>query len=93
MARWQPLGLGRDTEAWQGGSRLRAEQTVRLVSLLIDGIWLRCGLRIGGLDRYQAVAEIEAMIAARCTAGPERLAARARMALPGKTLPAGRSPG
>ena len=31
------------------------------ISLLIDGLWMRCGLQIGGLNRDDATAHIEAV--------------------------------
>lgn len=66
----------------------RCDDTVSLVSLLIDGIWIRCGLQIGGLERAEAVALIEIVIHDRYGDDPVRLAARDKMALLGRTLTA-----
>jgi hypothetical protein len=49
------------------------------VSLLIDGLWLRCGLQIGGLDRDDAIAQIEAVVTERFGDNAERNAARQKM--------------
>lgn len=66
----------------------RCDDTVSLVSLLIDGIWIRCGLQIGGLERAEAVALVEIVIHDRYGDDPVRLAARDKMALLGRTLTA-----
>ena len=49
------------------------------ISLLIDGLWMRCGLQIGGLDRDEATAHLEAVSEKLFGPAAERLAARARM--------------
>ena len=62
---------------------------MRLVSLLIDGIWMRCGLQIGGLEREEAIRQIEIVIDDRYGSDSVRLAARDKMRLLGRTLNAG----
>jgi TetR/AcrR family transcriptional repressor of bet genes len=66
----------------------RCDDTVSLVSLLIDGIWIRCGLQIGGLGRAEAISRIEIVVQDRYGDDPVRLAARDKMALLGRTLTA-----
>lgn len=48
-------------------------------SLLIDGLWMRCGLQIGGLNRDDAMAQIETVLERGFPNDPERLAAREKM--------------
>ncbi|WP_421858280.1 transcriptional regulator BetI [Oricola sp.] len=68
------------------GDPERCAASVRLVSLLIDGIWMRCGLQIGGLERDDAVRQIEIIIDDRYGSDDVRLAARDKMRLLGRTL-------
>lgn len=56
-----------------------AEHGANAVSLLIDGIWLRCGLQIGGLNREEAAAHIEAAVNKLFGDLAERQAAKAKM--------------
>ena len=45
-----------------GMTPAEAERGANVVSLLIDGIWMRCGLQIGGLNREDAFAHIEGVL-------------------------------
>ncbi|MCA0920348.1 transcriptional regulator BetI [Pseudooceanicola nanhaiensis] len=65
-----------------------AERGANMVSLLIDGIWLRLGMQVGGLSREEALDHLESHLAQRYGTTPERLAARARMAEVAATLAA-----
>ncbi len=71
-------GLGTD-EAWR---------TALTVSLMIDGLWLRCGLRIGGLERDEAKRHIEEIIEERHGSSIERSEARDKMSYLAKALSA-----
>lgn len=60
------------------------------VSLLIDGLWMRCGLQIGGLDRDDAIAQIEAVVTERFGDSAERNAARQKMRMLAAAMTTGR---
>ncbi|WP_127115659.1 transcriptional regulator BetI [Shimia sediminis] len=62
-----------------GMTEAEAEHGANAVSLLIDGIWLRCGLQIGGLNREDAAAHIEAVVNKLFGDLAERQAAKAKM--------------
>ena len=51
------------------------------ISLLIDGLWMRCGLQIGGLDRKDALAHIEMVITQHFGDDPVRAAAKEKMSM------------
>ncbi|MDJ0930584.1 TetR family transcriptional regulator C-terminal domain-containing protein [Breoghania sp.] len=50
-----------------------------LLTTAIDGIWLRCGLSLGGVTQQEARAQLEVVLDARLPDDEERRAARARM--------------
>lgn len=56
-----------------------AEKVSHTVSLLIDGLWMRCGLQIGGLNREDAMAQIESVISRTFSNDAERQAAQSKM--------------
>lgn len=62
-----------------GASPSKAQTSAHTVSLLIDGLWLRCGLQIGGLNREEAMAQIESVVEQHFSEDTIRLAARERM--------------
>ncbi|MDE9449962.1 TetR family transcriptional regulator C-terminal domain-containing protein [Aliiroseovarius sp. Z3] len=45
-----------------GASETEAKSVAHTVSLLIDRLWLRCGLQIGGLNREEAIVQIEGVV-------------------------------
>lgn len=51
-----------------------------LMTTSIDGIWLRCGLSLGGVSQDEARAQLEAVLDARLPDSEERRAASERMA-------------
>ncbi|AGI72645.1 transcriptional regulator [Octadecabacter arcticus 238] len=63
-----------------GIDRVAADSGAETISLLIDGLWLRCGLRIGGLNRQEATAQIERVVESLFGDSAERKAAKTKMA-------------
>ena len=61
------------------------------ISLLIDGLWMRCGLQIGGLDRDEAIAHIEMVMTQRFGDDPVRAAAKQKMSMLAAALTAKRA--
>ena len=57
----------------------KARITAHTISLLIDGLWMRCGLQIGGLNRDEAMVQIETVIRQDFPDNKDRLAAREKM--------------
>lgn len=57
----------------------RAEETALAISTMIDGLWLRCGLQLGGIDRATAMDQMELLMGALFPDCPERLEAKARV--------------
>lgn len=57
----------------------RAEEVALAISTTIDGLWLRCGLQLGGIDRATAMAQMELLMGALFPDCPERLEARRRI--------------
>ena len=73
-----------------GASSDAAKDAANTVSLLIDGLWLRCGLQIGGLDREDAIDQIEAVVTERFGESADRKAARDKMRMLGAAMTKGR---
>ncbi|WP_406647688.1 transcriptional regulator BetI [Aliisedimentitalea scapharcae] len=59
--------------------RENADETALAISVMIDGLWMRCGLHDGGIDRETALAQMDALIGARFPDCPDRLTAKARI--------------
>ncbi|NRP13212.1 MULTISPECIES: transcriptional regulator BetI [Aliiroseovarius] len=57
----------------------RAEDIALSISAMIDGLWLRCGLQQGGIDRETALAQMEVLMASLFPDCPERLEAKRRI--------------
>tara|TARA_R100001129_G_scaffold158195_3_gene121732 strand:- start:3952 stop:4683 length:732 start_codon:yes stop_codon:yes gene_type:complete len=74
-----------------GASADEAKDTANIVSLLIDGLWLRCGLQIGGLDREDAIDQIDAVVTERFGTSSDRKAARDKMRMLGAAMTKGRT--
>lgn len=74
-----------------GASADEAKDAANTVSLLIDGLWLRCGLQIGGLDREDAIAQIETVVTERFGESAERKAARDKMRMLASAMTQGRA--
>ncbi|MES0864511.1 transcriptional regulator BetI [Ruegeria sp. SCPT10] len=62
-----------------GADPAKANVSAHTVSLLIDGLWMRCGLQIGGLNRDEAMTQIETVIEQSFPNDIDRLAAREKM--------------
>jgi TetR/AcrR family transcriptional regulator, transcriptional repressor of bet genes len=73
-----------------GASADAAKDGANIVSLLIDGLWLRCGLQIGGLAREDAIAQIETVITERFGQSDQRRAARDKMRMLAQAMTQGR---
>ena len=56
-----------------------AQQYAHTISLMIDGLWMRCGLQIGGLNSDEAKMQIETVVSQFFGNSPERTAARDKM--------------
>ncbi len=63
-----------------GASRENAGNGANTVSLLIDGLWMRCALQINGVTREEAATNIEAVIDKLFGNVGDRLTARVKMA-------------
>lgn len=63
----------------QLAERERAEEVALAISVMIDGLWLRCGLREGGIGRETALQQMELLMESLFPNNPERLAAKARI--------------
>lgn len=57
----------------------RAEDISLAISTMIDGLWLRCGLQLGGIDRATAMTQMELLMGALFPNCPERLDAKKRI--------------
>ncbi len=57
----------------------KAEETAQTLELLIDGLWMRCGLQIGGLTRKEALDQVEVVIHQALGDSHDRRRARQRM--------------
>lgn len=73
-----------------GASQEEAQVCAHTVSLMIDGLWMRCGLQIGGLNREEAMDQIEAVADQRFGRDADRSAAKAKMETVAKTFAASR---
>ncbi|WP_138465812.1 transcriptional regulator BetI [Poseidonocella sp. HB161398] len=67
-----------------------AELMTAAVISVIDGVWLRCSLSLGGMSAPEARAQFELLLDARFPDSPERQAARAAMAEACRVLMASR---
>ncbi|MTI08739.1 transcriptional regulator BetI [Curvivirga aplysinae] len=56
-----------------------AKQITMTLTTAIDGLWLRCGLQLGGIDRETALAEIEFLLTAILPQSSDQLLARDKM--------------
>lgn len=74
-----------------GASEANARTMAHTVSLLIDGLWLRCGLQIGGLNREEAIDQIEGVVALRFPDDAERKSAMDKMRTVATAFSAGRA--
>ncbi|OBY25004.1 transcriptional regulator BetI [Leisingera sp. JC1] len=63
----------------QLAERERAEEVALAISVMIDGLWLRCGLHEGGIGRDTALQQMELLMESLFPNSPERLAAKARI--------------
>lgn len=63
----------------QLADRERAEEVALAISVMIDGLWLRCGLHEGGIGRDTALQQMELLMESLFPNNPERLAAKARI--------------
>ncbi|MBY6067969.1 transcriptional regulator BetI [Leisingera aquaemixtae] len=63
----------------QLAERERAEEVALAISVMIDGLWLRCGLHEGGIGRETALQQMELLMESLFPNSPERLAAKARI--------------
>ncbi|MCB4458319.1 transcriptional regulator BetI [Leisingera sp. McT4-56] len=63
----------------QLADRERAEEVALAISVMIDGLWLRCGLHEGGIGRETALQQMELLMESLFPNSPERLAAKARI--------------
>ncbi|MEX0304377.1 MAG: transcriptional regulator BetI [Leisingera sp.] len=63
----------------QLADRERAEEVALAISVMIDGLWLRCGLHEGGIGRDTALQQMELLMESLFPNSPERLAAKARI--------------
>ncbi len=57
----------------------RAEDIALAISTMIDGLWLRCGLQLGGIDRATAMAQMELLMESLFPNCSERLEAKKRI--------------
>ena len=71
-------------------SREEAALAAEMVSILIDGLWMRCGCEIGGLERKEAKDRIETFLDSRYGKSKQRLAARDKMTMLATAVCAGR---
>ncbi len=62
-----------------GADVAKAQVSAHTVSLLIDGLWMRCGLQIGGLNRDEAMNQIETVIEQSFSDDENRRAAKEKM--------------
>ncbi|KIC38255.1 transcriptional regulator BetI [Leisingera sp. ANG-M7] len=63
----------------QLAERERAEEVALAISVMIDGLWLRCGLHEGGIGRDTALQQMELLMESLFPSSPARLAAKARI--------------
>ena len=63
----------------QLADRERAEEVALAISVMIDGLWLRCGLHEGGIGRETALQQMELLMESQFPDCPDRLAAKARI--------------
>jgi len=63
----------------QLAERERAEEVALAISVMIDGLWLRCGLHEGGIGRDTALQQMELLMESLFPNSPARLAAKARI--------------
>ncbi|WP_299665865.1 transcriptional regulator BetI [uncultured Ruegeria sp.] len=62
-----------------GADAAKAHVSAHTVSLLIDGLWMRCGLQIGGLNRDEAKTQVETVIDQSFPNDIDRLLAKKKM--------------
>ncbi len=74
-----------------GVSGSEAQELAHTVSLLIDGLWLRCGLQIGGLNREEAIGQIEGVLALQFPDDTGRQSAKTKMRTMATAFSAGRA--
>ena len=57
----------------------RAEEVALAISSMIDGLWLRCGLQLGGIDRETALGQMELLMESLFPNCAERASAKKRI--------------